>query len=227
MAPETPALSIDDRAGRLAAGYMLALLEGERRRAIALVTDAVRQGEVDVAGALLDVCLPAQRELGRMWHMNEITIAEEHFVTSTTMMLRGQLLALAPEPESCGRTVVTAALEDDAHDLGVSVVGDLFELDGWRVVSLGALVPVDDLVWSAETFTADLVVLAATLAAHRRAVTRAVETLRREHPVPVLVGGRAFHEDPSLWKRTGADGHAATAREAVPLGRRLAGLPAR
>jgi len=41
--------------------------------------------------------------------------------------------------------------------------------------------------------------------------------------VGILVGGQAFHHDPELWKRTGADGYAANADEAVKEALRIAG----
>lgn len=214
--------------GRLASRYVLALLEGDRRKACDLVVDAVRDGRISAQDALLDVCLAAQRELGRMWHLDEITVAEEHFVSTTTVRLLAQILAVSQRAPANGRTVLAAAVAQDGHDIGLRAVADLFELDGWRVVFLGAQVPVDDLVWATEAFRPDVIVLSGTLGAHVRGVADAVRTLReRSVPVPpVIVGGHAFPPGGDAQALVDADVVVHAARDCVPAARRLLGLDA-
>ncbi|MHC4846427.1 MAG: cobalamin B12-binding domain-containing protein [Planctomycetota bacterium] len=225
-------LSADTPNGKLAARFVLALLEGDRRRACDLVTDAIRAGEVSTRDAILEVCLPAERELGRMWQLDEITVAEEHFISSTVVSLVARIVALAPPVAELGKTVVAATLENDAHDIGMQAVCALYEMDGWRLVSLGSGLPVDDLVWSVDAFGADLVLLSAALVRHVDALGAAVARVRARpgadgaaaRAVPVLVGGPAFAWNQDLWKETGADAFAADARSAVSVGRELVGL---
>jgi methanogenic corrinoid protein MtbC1 len=76
LLPDTPE-------GRLAAEYLLAVMEGDRRRASQLILDAVDQGQ-SVRDVYLRVLLPAQQEVGRMWLVGEINVAEEHFASATT-----------------------------------------------------------------------------------------------------------------------------------------------
>ncbi|MHC5212455.1 MAG: cobalamin B12-binding domain-containing protein [Planctomycetota bacterium] len=128
-APEPSALCVDDEAGRLAAGYVLALLEGDRQQACDLVLHAVREGRLTARDAVLAVCLPAQKELGRMWHLDEITVAEEHFVSATTVRLLSQIMALAPRVPRVGRTLVAATVVGNEHDIGLRAVCDLFEME--------------------------------------------------------------------------------------------------
>jgi len=225
---EDAVLSASSPRGALATRYVVALLEGDRRTACRLVLDAVEAGAVSVRDALLEVCLPAQRELGRMWHLDEITVAEEHFISSTTARLVAQLVAQAEPAPAHGRTVVAACLEGDDHDLGLAAVTELFELDGWRVVFLGRNVPLEDLVWSASTFSADLVLLSATLPSHVRSVGEAVTRLARAEPaVPVVVGGPAFEQDEELAARTGAAALGRHAEQALGIARRIVGLAGR
>ncbi len=44
----------------------------------------------------LNVLLPAQAELGRMWLAGEINVAEEHFASQATRMVMAQLTR--PQP---------------------------------------------------------------------------------------------------------------------------------
>ena len=127
---EPSTLAVGTVHGRLAARYVLALLEGDRRSASAMVLDAVDSGAVNIRDAYLGVLVAAQQELGRMWHMNEISVAEEHFVTATTKIIMSQLLSRA-KAEPNRKTVVASAVEGDTHDVGLRVAADFLDMDGW------------------------------------------------------------------------------------------------
>ena len=213
--------------GRLASRYVLALLEGDRLQARDLVMEAVDAGQLSAVEAVERICLPAQAELGRMWHLGEISIAEEHFVSATTISLMSQLAGRAERAPRNGKCVLSAALGSDLHDIGLRAVSDLLEIDGWRTVFLGAAVPPEDFVQAVDDFGADLVVLSASLVSHRQnvratvtAVRRAAEAAGRKAPW-VLVGGPAFSDWDEAHDQVGADGCATTASQAVHLARKL------
>jgi methanogenic corrinoid protein MtbC1 len=71
---------------------------------------------------------------------------------------------------------------------------------------------------------ASLVAISVTMLQHLHALESVIAALRVmpgcAH-VPVLVGGQAFEAHPGVWKEIGADGTAATAREAVAVAQRL------
>ncbi len=212
--------------GKLAASYMLAVLEGDRRRAADLIHQAVDDG-MPVRQVYLDVLAPASREIGLMWHRDEVGIAEEHFATATTQMVMSQLLRRSPVPALNGKTVVVASVMGDRHGLGTQLVADCFELDGWRVVYLGPDIPGQELPQALIDFQADLLLLSATLYTHLRALEStiaALQVLEETRSVPVLVGGHAFAEQPDLAEQIGADDYAADADAAVSKGRKLVGL---
>jgi methanogenic corrinoid protein MtbC1 len=216
-------LSADTDEGRLAARYVLALLEGDRRRASAIVLDAVDAKTLSVRDAYLLVLIPAQIELGRMWHMNEISVAEEHFVTATTKMVMAQLLARSPVAPRNGRTIVVSAVEGDTHDIGLHVAADFLEIAGWRVIFLGNNMPPGDLVRAIDDFEADILALSATLPSQRRNVAQTIKLLRTHADragIPVLVGGRAFADD-TAWRDVGADACAPKADDAVSVAESL------
>lgn len=224
---EPSTLSVETVHGRLAARYVLALLEGDRRAASAMVLDAVDSGALGVHDAYLGVLTPAQQELGRMWHMNEISVAEEHFVTATTKIIMSQLLARAPKRACNGKTVVASAVEGDTHDVGLRVVADFLDMDGWRVIYLGNNMPAGDLVNAVGDFGADLLALSATLYSQRRNVSKAIRMIRERPDIastPVIVGGRAFLADDAAWKDVGADALAPDAHTALRVARSLVGL---
>ena len=224
--PESSEVPLDAKSleGRLALRYMTALLEGDRREALRLVVGTARDKTLTPQAIVLDVLLAAQRELGRMWHANEISIAEAHFITLTTQSAMDRVMSFADYAEANGKTVVVAAAEGDVHDIGLQAAAHLFEIDGWRVVLLGADLPSSDVAQAMDHFKPDLLALGATIGWQRAALSGAIEASRKIHPVKVLVGGLAFHSDDTLWRRVGADGFARTLVEGVSVGRKLVGL---
>jgi methanogenic corrinoid protein MtbC1 len=219
LLPDTPY-------GRLASAYLLALLEGDRRRATRVIADAIDRPE-RVRDLYIHVLLPAQREIGRMWLTGEINVAEEHFASHTTRMMMARLLLDAPLQPPNGKTLLAAAVAGNRHDIGLQAVADFFEMAGWRTIQLGADVPIGDLVQAAECFEADLLALSATLHVQLEAVKSAIQAVRsgqRGKVIKILVGGLAFADSGTLPAETGADGYAADLDDAVRLGGELVGL---
>ena len=162
--PESPAIiGSDEVFGRLTAEYLLAVLEGDGRRASRVVLDAAAAGR-SVEDLYLRLLAPAQVEIGRLWLANEISIADEHLSSATARRLMSQLVGQAAARPPVGKTVLTAAVAGNRHDLGTQAVADFFEMDGWRIVHLGADVPVDALVEVLASVDVDLLALSAALA---------------------------------------------------------------
>ncbi len=219
-------LTADTDAGKLAATYLLKLLQGDRREAVSLIHDTAAKGW-RVADLYAQILIPAQREVGRMWASDEINVAEEHLATSTTKMLMSQLCGRAEARSLNQKVVVAATVPRDQHDVGLQMVTEFFDMDGWRTVPLGANVPTPDLLQAIEAFQADLLLLSASLNKHLLAVRDTILAIRQypatQH-VKILVGGSAFTGVADLAERFGADGYAATAGEAVQIGKGLVGL---
>lgn len=205
--------------GETAAQYMLAILEGDRRRAFALLERALADG-MSAERVMFEILVPVEREVGRLWHLGEVRVGEEHFLTNTTMLALGWLRTLLPQEEPNGRSVMIGAVPGNRHELAGRIAGLLLESAGFRVVDLGAETPAPDLVASAGDFGVDAVLLGVMLTTQVESARRSIELLRadeRTSSVAVVVGGHVFDEAPELWSRIGADGHARTIPEAVGL----------
>jgi MerR family transcriptional regulator, light-induced transcriptional regulator len=209
------------------ARYLKHLLDGDRRAATRSLTDAVRAGEIALPQAYVDVCLAAQREIGLLWHRNEISIAVEHFVTAAAQSTMAELFALGVPAPPLGKTLLAASVAGDRHDIGLRCTTDLLALDGWKSIFLGADVPVNDIAAGVDEYAVDLVLLSATLAVHRKGVAEAIARIRKDSDrvLPVLVGGGAFDGDDSLWRSVGADGYAKSPGEVNGIARQLVGIP--
>ncbi len=207
--------SVDSGLALASAEYLVAILEGDRRRAGDRVR-ALQDSGVEPTLIYTEVLAPSLSELGRLWHLGEISVAEEHFATTTTQMVMSEVRSRATAAPRDGRVVVAASVEGDMHDMGVRVISDLLELSGWRAVFLGASIPADELAGAVRDFEGDLAAISATLPVHLRAVEAAVASVRAlPRRCQVLVGGSAFCQCPDAWRGMGADGYAVCAADAV------------
>jgi len=203
---------------RIALRYIQSVLEGEVRQAIEGVLNAL-EGGLTAEEAILRVLMPAQREIGRLWHLAQVSVAEEHLVTSTTQRLMAVIASRAPRRPDRGTTAVAAAVAGNAHDVGIRAIAYLLELDGWRSIYLGHDVPSDELPNAVHFFAADLVLLSSSLSLQLKPLAQTIAAIREQcdRPVKILVGGIVFRDAPDLWRELGADGYAAEAHEALRL----------
>jgi MerR family transcriptional regulator, light-induced transcriptional regulator len=212
-----------------ARAYLVHLLERQQAKSVDVLLDAVKSGR-SVAEVYESVIAPALAEVGRLWHINEATVADEHYVTMATQNAMAVLRMKLPRALPIGRRALASSVGGDLHDVGIRMVADLLESEGWQVDCLGANMPTTDLVEHSVDELGrpqfHLVALSASTGLAVRATEQAITALRTactERRIPVMVGGGPFVMIPDLWKVVGADGCATSASQAVRVARELAG----
>lgn len=221
--PVTP--SRDGQLGDLAAGYLDSLMRGERHVASRLVLDAV-EGGVSVKDVYLHVFQRSQHEIGRLWQMNRLSVAQEHYCTAATQLIMSQLYSRIFSQRKNGRVLVATSVSGDLHEIGVRMVSDFFEIEGWDTFYLGANTPAPSLVQALRDREADVLALSATMSFHLRAVSDLIAAVRASdvgERVKILVGGYPFNVVPDLWRIVGADAVARDAQHALAVADRLVG----
>ncbi len=216
-------LGEDQPLSALAHKYLEALLAGERQSASRLVLEAVESG-ASVQDVYLQVFQPCQHEIGRLWQMNEISVSQEHYCTAATQLIMSQLYPYLFSGERTGRTLVATCIEGDLHEIGVRMVADLFELNGWDTHYLGANTPVSSILETVREQKADVLAISATIIPHLKSVEDLIQQARADAgcgTVKILVGGYPFRVVPEMWRQLGADGCASDAASAVELANSL------
>jgi methanogenic corrinoid protein MtbC1 len=207
----------------LAREYLGALLKGERHRANQMILTAVAAG-APVKEIYLHVFQPTQYEVGRLWQVNEISVAQEHYCTAATQLIMSQLYPHIFASEKSASTLVATCVAGDLHEIGVRMVTDFFEMDGWNTYYLGANTPAQAVVDMVVQRRAQVLGISATISFHLRAVGELIQRVRAHaacREVKILVGGYPFLASPELWRKLGADGGAPNAQEAITLAGRL------
>lgn len=202
------------------APFLEALLAGDRSRALVLSSEALALLGSRVA-VFSDLLQPAQHEIGELWYEGRIGVADEHRATS---IVEAVVSSLPPtrtaDPVPRGSRCLLAALGEEQHVLGLKVLRQALEDDGWTTQWLGGRTPLDEVLDAARSRTPHVVALSAAYLPEVQPLKFAIERLKAMGP-RVLVGGAAFNRVPDLWARLGADGHGSDARISLVLARRM------
>ncbi len=209
--------------GVLAQQYLDATLAGDRPAANRLVMEAF-SGGVSIRDIYLHVLQPVQYEVGRLWQTNRITVAQEHFASGVTQMIMSQLYyPHICNVEKTGKTMVAICVSGELHEIGLRMVSDLFEMEGWHVCLLGANMPAYDIVESLLKHKAAVLGISAAMASSVNKAESIIERVKTSEAskTSIMVGGYAFNRDAQLWSMVGADYYAKDAQSALQITRKV------
>lgn len=138
-----------------------------------------------VTGRLL---APLLIELGDRWSRQKGSIAEEHFFA---FYLRNKLGARYHHRTrgNQGPTLLLAGLPDEFHEIGLLLFALAAHEAGYRVIPLGANMPLEELPSVARMKKCDAIVLSGAIKPSERLLKKDLPKLVEAADVPVLVGG--------------------------------------
>ncbi len=201
----------------LRARFLAAQLRGDRRDAARVVLVEGLAAGVPVEDLHEHVLQSAQREIGRLWQENQVTIAQEHMATAIAGLVLTQLFDRVEAKPRNGRTVMIACVQGELHEFPARMVADALEIAGFGVQYVGADVPVDGLLSLIAARTPDLVALSATMSFHVPSLKRTVKAIRERfgRKVAIAVGGGALTWTPALAAELDVDIAAMTVAELI------------
>ena len=219
--PPTGSFATQSPRARLVLEYIENLLDGRRDAATKLILDTI-EGGAPIREIYEHVLLPAQAEIGNMWHRAEVSISDEHYATATTQMVMSRARSWFPAPEKSDRRMLAFTVGGDLHEIGIRMVSEFFELDGWNAYYLGANIPAADALHAIGIREPHLVAISLHSLLHLTSLAELIANIKRENPeIRVLVGGTPFMLVQDLYEEIGADGWGRSPSEAVELGNSL------
>ena len=220
-------MSIVGTSRDLARMYLMHLLRRDRSEAERLILDLSKNG-LTFAQICEGIFSPAMAEIGYMWHVQEASIADEHYCTNATNQILEVLRSNTPSKASNGYLMIAASVGGDMHDLGIRTLSAIYEKEGWNVEFLGANTPAQEIAAAIgpQAFRggADLLALSASTNLRLRGVHGAITTVRATDAgknIPILVGGQPFQLIDDLWKVVGANAQSVTASASFEIALQL------
>ena len=163
--------------------YIEALIGADSKKAEKIIADAAASG-VPVKDIYLHVFVPVLQETGRRWLIQELSVAEEHYITASVgaliTRLHDRFIADNRRRAQRGKTVVVASVERDLHEIGIRMVADFFEMDRWDTYYIGPNTPALSLLRAARDRKADVIAISCTMPSFLPAVHYLIRSLRAD-----------------------------------------------
>ncbi|AIQ45320.1 cobalamin-binding protein [Paenibacillus sp. FSL R7-0273] len=208
---------------REAEQYLGLLLDGQRRQAAEFIMRLYDDG-IPVQDIYLHLFQQSQYEIGRLWQLGRITVAQEHFCTACTQSIISQLYPRWIQAQSGRKRLVATGVGEELHEIGLRMLTDFFEMEGWNTFYLGSNMPAESLIRYLKEQPADLLAVSVTMTFHVSEVVRLIGMIRSHGELDglkIMVGGMPFNIDRDLWKKVGADGYAPDAGTALEVAEQL------
>jgi methanogenic corrinoid protein MtbC1 len=158
----------------------------DRPGLVAEALGAVDAGEIDVPTLYHDVLVPLMKSVGDRWQSGEMRVWEEHLASAAVRTVVEALYPRVQELKAAsgrtGRAVLLACPVGEEHDLGLRMLSDVFEVNGWQTYYLGPDTPTVQLADAARTLGVQVVVLASVTLFEQVRARHILDELARRLP---------------------------------------------
>jgi len=179
-------------------------LRGHWKKACLLFDENLAEQVVNRAFALADpetVCteilLKGMLEIGESWYLGQASVQQEHFAAGVARRRLGSLISAMP-PANRAETILVCCPPGEEHSLPGTCLTFLLRRQGYKVIDLGANVPIAQLKETAESIHPRLVILSAQQLSSAVQIGRCAQALADSSPIGF--GGRIFKVSPGLIK---------------------------
>ena len=174
------------------AGILLYLLSGNRQKCSAIAKQLLSE-KYSIKDLYEKVFKDALYEVGRLWESNTITVATEHLATAIVEGILNELYENIDIPENRNKKIVLACVNNELHQVGIKMVADIFEMNGWESWFLGTGIPINELVQFIKQENPRVLAISMSIYFNYQNLIRMIDVLRKEFPnLKILIGGQAF-----------------------------------
>ena len=145
--------------------------------------------------------------IGELWLMGELTVAQEHLATRTTVNALHKLRSVLPIAKSNNKVAICCATEGDFHELPTYLAQLIFENQGFEVINFGANTPLYSLSEEITHYSPSIICISITTTDNIERTSHDYKNFRKsmaELKIPIALGGRIFNQN-SVKNRFPAD----------------------
>ena len=193
-------------------GFLAALVAPDAAGAFLIVDGESGRG-ASFESICLEIVQPALYEIGRLWQSARVSVAQEHVATAICQSVLARTFQPVEVSRTPERTLVASCPDGELHGLGLRMIADFAQHQGWRVHYLGTSVPLDHLRSFVESHDPDVVAISTSLLINLPNARATFEMLDQLPRRPFLVaGGNAYAGREGSALSVGADAFAPDAR---------------
>jgi methanogenic corrinoid protein MtbC1 len=175
--------------------FLNALISGNRKMCSEIAQKYMNEN--DSIKALYEIIIRnALYDIGELWESNKISVATEHLASAIVESILNEQYSKINSSPKTPKTVIVACVENEFHQIGLKMINDIFELNGWNTYFLGANTPTKELISFAKTMQPDMIALSLSLSFNLPVLEKIILRIKNEFPEQViLIGGQAFRND--------------------------------
>jgi MerR family transcriptional regulator, light-induced transcriptional regulator len=172
--------------------YLQNLLQGNRSECSAIAQKYLTETP-SIKKLYEEVFREALYEVGQLWENNKISVATEHLATAITEGILNELYSKMTTGASVDKKVVLTTAEHEDHQVGIKMVADIFEMQGWKTYYLGTGIPAEELIRFIKEIRADMLAVSLSVYFNFSSLLQLLEKIEEAFPeLPILVGGQAL-----------------------------------
>lgn len=171
--------------------YLSSLLEGDKDKCCSIVNMLLKEGTA-LKDIYVNLLQPAMYAIGKKWTRNEISIACEHIATQITKHLMSIALASSAKAACVNKSVLLFCADKEFHEIGMRMVADIFEINGWKNYYVGANCPLRCIIEAVEEKKPDVVGISFNFYINVTKVYDIIDSLKNRFPnQKIIIGGGA------------------------------------
>lgn len=132
-------------------------------------------------------------EVGEMWENNRIGVATEHLASSVVERILNEVYEKVIPAKVLNKKAIASCVENEYHQIGIKMISDIFEMNGWTSHFFGASTSTAELIMYARDIRPDILAFSVSISLNIPVLFKMIEIFNAEFPgVLILVGGQAF-----------------------------------
>ncbi|MFZ4402337.1 MAG: cobalamin B12-binding domain-containing protein [Bacteroidales bacterium] len=172
--------------------FLNALISGNRKMSSEIAQKYM--DENNSIKALYEIIIRnALYDIGELWEKNKISVATEHLASAIVEAILNEQYSKINNTLKIAKTVIVACVENEFHQIGLKMINDIFELNGWNSYFLGANTSTTELISFAKTIQPDIIALSLSLSFNFPVLEMMIQRINSELPGQmILIGGQSF-----------------------------------
>ncbi|MFN2340374.1 MAG: helix-turn-helix domain-containing protein [Halanaerobium sp.] len=181
----------------LAKEYFIHLLNSQKKEAKNLILAQLKSPD-DKKNKILkiyqDIFKSVLYKIGDLWVQGKIGIEKERYISNTTLEIMSVLKNEFAEINPKGYTILGLASYQEKHNIGLKMIMDLFQLEGWNSIYYGNNLPLKSILKAISFHNPDVVAFSITAEENINSLIKTINAIRNiydENELKIIIGGYA------------------------------------
>lgn len=187
--------------------YLEYLLKGDSKKAREFILGLHKEG-IKIEYIYFDILDKVLKEVGVLWEKGIIDVWKEHFISEVTIDVMREIKFREKNRSDKSTSIIALNAGPELHNIGLRMISDILELEGFKVIYLGSNLPIQSLIKAIDIEKPRFIAISVTLEYHIDSAIYMIAAIKDyfgKNSPEIIIGGSAFINYDKVCERTGAD----------------------